>query len=102
MSKTYIHEGGAWGDFDFLEQVLEQDKVVKLHPSRHRYWKQKRVGPFCRHKENIPTEFLYDYLKRRHTPMCSQNLDDALLSLSRWVEKQIKKVGHNLKMRGDH
>jgi|8_EtaG_2_1085327.scaffolds.fasta_scaffold01123_12 endogenous inhibitor of DNA gyrase (YacG/DUF329 family) len=102
MSITYIHEGGQLGDFDFLYEVLEKDKVLHLAPetSRSTYWKRERVGPFCSIKKSTPTGYLYERLKDSNIRSGSK-LDDALIDLSAWAEREVVKLGHNFLLRDE-
>ena len=95
MSKTYIHEGGSLGDFDFLYEVIEKDKLVKLAGRSHGYWKRETVGPFCKHKKITPTTHLYERLQDHYIRPGSK-LDDALIALVKWAEREINKLGHKL------
>lgn len=92
--KTYIHEGGSLGDFDFLYDVIERDKLVTL-ANADGYWKRERVGPFCRGKKSTPTIYLYERLKDLYIRPGSK-LDDALIDLVKWAEREINKLGYKL------
>ena len=46
--KIYIHEGGSYGDFAFLEEALEDDKIISLSSKSFGFWKREKVGPFVR------------------------------------------------------
>lgn len=104
MSKTYYHEGGSYGDFAFLEEVLEEDKIISLEPPCYTtrptivYWKREKVGPFCKQNKYTPTTYLYERLKDRYIPPGSK-LDDVLCQVVNWAEREIKKLGHNLVMK---
>ena len=102
MSKTYIHEGGQLGDFDFLYEVLERDKVLHLAPetSTSTFWRREKVGPFCKHKRNTPTEYLYERLKDSNIRSGSK-LDDALADVSAWAEREVVKLGHKFLYRDE-
>ena len=98
MGKTYYHEGGSYGDFAFLEEVLEDDKIISLESASYIYWRREKVGPFCKHNKNTPTTYLYERLKDRYIPPGSK-LDDVLCQVVDWAEREIKKLGHNLVMK---
>ena len=98
MSKTYYHEGGSYGDFAFLEEVLEDDKIISLESASYIYWRREKVGPFCKQNKYTPTTYLYERLKDRYIPPGSK-LDDVLGQVVNWAEREIKKLGHNLVMK---
>ena len=98
MSKTYYHEGGSYGDFAFLEEVLEDDKIIRLESASYIYWRREKVGPFCKQNKYTPTTYLYERLKDRYIPPGSK-LDDVLGQVVNWAEREIKKLGHNLVMK---
>lgn len=93
--KIYIHEGGSLGDFDFLYEVLERDQVIKLKKSNLDYWKRRYIGAFCKQKEVTPTTMLYEMLKDHYIKPGSK-LDDALIALVDWAEREINKLGYKL------
>ena len=99
-NKFYIHEGGSLGDFDFLYDVIEKDKLVTLAGASYGYWRRQKVGPFCRDKKNTPTTYLYERLKDRYIAPGSK-LDDALGQVVEWAEREINKLGYELKMRDE-
>lgn len=98
--KLYIHEGGSYGDFAFLEEVLEEDKIITLSSKSFGFWKREKVGPFCRDKKNTPTTYLYERLKDHYIKPGSK-LDDALIHLVEWAERELNKLGHEVKMRDE-
>ena len=98
--KIYIHEGGSYGDFAFLEEVLEDDKIISLSSKSFGFWKREKVGPFCKDKKNTPTHYLYERLKDRYIAPGSK-LDDVLAQVVDWAEREINKLGHELKMRDE-
>lgn len=98
--KIYIHEGGSLGDFDFLYKVIDKDKIVKLARRTHDYWTRDMVGPFCSRKRITPTTYLYEMLQDHYIRPGSK-LDDALIALVKWAEREITKLGHELKMRDE-
>jgi len=99
-NKFYIHEGGSLGDFDFLYDVIEKDKLVTLASRSYGYWRREKVGPFCKNKRNTPTTHLYERLQD-HNIRPGSKLDDALISLVNWAEREINKLGYELKMRDE-
>ena len=98
MSKTYYHEGGSYGDFAFLEEVLEDDKIISLASPSYIYWRREKVGAFCKQNKYTPTTYLYERLKDRYIPPGSK-LDDVLCQVVNWAEREIKKLGHKLVMK---
>lgn len=98
--KIYIHEGGSLGDFDFLYEVIDRDKLIKLAGKRYGYWRREMVGAFCRNKRITPTTHLYERLQD-HCIRPGSKLDDALIALVKWAEREITKLGHELKMRDE-
>ena len=98
--KIYIHEGGSLGDFDFLYDVIERDKLVTL-ANADGYWKREREGPFCRGKKSTPTISLYERLKDLYVRPGSK-LDNALIDLVKWAEREINKLGHKLVLRDEY
>ena len=97
-AKTYIHEGGQLGDFDFLYEVLERDQILKLSGSVCDYWKRKRTGPFCATKTSEPTTHLYERLKGLDIRPDSK-ADNALIKLVEYVSKKVVELGHNYQVR---
>jgi len=93
--KIYIHEGGSLGDFDFLYEVLVRDQLITLAPKSYGYWKREKVGPFCKNKRNTPTTHLYLRLQD-HCIRPGSKLDNALISLVKWAEREINKLGYKL------
>ena len=74
--KTYIHTGGQLGDFDFLYDVIEKDKIIKL---------------------NERDEWRYDRFKNRHIPSGSE-LDDALCDFVKMVKDDVIALGYGFEM----
>lgn len=93
--KIYIHEGGSLGDFDFLYEVIEKDKLVTLAGGSFGYWRRQMVGAFCRTKRVTPTTHLYERLQDHYISPGSK-LDDALIALVDWAEREINKLGYKL------
>ena len=99
--KIYIHEGGSYGDFAFLEEVLEEDKIISLSSKSFGFWKREKVGPFCKDKRNTPTTYLYERLKDRYIPPGSK-LDEVLGQVVNWAEREINKLGYKLIPRDEY
>lgn len=76
MKKTYIHTGGQLGDFSFLYDVIEKDKIIKLN--EHDEWR-------------------YDRFKNRHIQSGS-SLDDALCAFVIKIKKEIIALGYGFEV----
>ena len=75
-TKTYIHTGGQLGDFTFLYNVIEKDKIIKLN--NHDEWR-------------------YDHFKNRHIPAGSE-LDDALCGFVKKVKDAVIALGYGFEV----
>jgi hypothetical protein len=75
-TKTYIHTGGQIGDFSFLFDVIEKDKIIKLN--EHDEWR-------------------YDHFKNRHIEPGSE-LDDALCAFVKMVKNDVMALGYGFEM----
>ena len=90
--KTYTHTGGMGGDFDFLHEVIEEDKVLKL-PTTPKDGKQRAIL-------KIPSKgssFAQDY--EFFTGHCGvihagSEKDDLLCDLVQYVAKELERLGY--------
>tara|TARA_R110002012_G_scaffold292116_1_gene487042 strand:- start:226 stop:525 length:300 start_codon:yes stop_codon:yes gene_type:complete len=94
--KTYIHTGGQGGDFDFLHEVIERDKIIKL-PTAPKDGRQRVILKI----PSIGSSFAQDY--EFFTGHCGvihpgSEKDDLLCDLVEYVENEIKRLGYGFKV----